>query len=134
MPRDAKETPAANALRQRRRAPRPRPPSCLTLTHPSTSIQQHINTSTPRQDFTFVCPTEIVAFSDRIKEFEALNCAVVGCSVDSHFSHLAWVNTPRNKGGLGGTGYPLLADLTKQVARDYEVLIEDGADAGVALR
>jgi peroxiredoxin (alkyl hydroperoxide reductase subunit C) len=59
---------------------------------------------------------------------------VVGCSVDSHFSHLAWVNTPRNKGGLGGTGYPLLADLTKSVAKDYEVLIEDGADAGVALR
>lgn len=85
-------------------------------------------------DFTFVCPTEIVAFSDRISEFQALNCNVVGCSVDSHFSHLAWVNTPRNKGGLGGCSYPLLSDLTKQVARDYEVLIEDGPDAGVALR
>lgn len=59
---------------------------------------------------------------------------VIGCSVDSHFSHLAWVNTPRNKGGLGGCSYPLLSDLTKQVARDYEVLIEDGPDAGVALR
>lgn len=138
MPRDAKETPAAAALRQR--GPRAAA-SPLTLSHQpqqtqtkSTTHQQRINPPTPRQDFTFVCPTEIVAFSDRIKEFEALNCAVVGCSVDSHFSHLAWVNTPRNKGGLGGTGYPLLADLTKQVARDYEVLIEDGADAGVALR
>jgi len=85
-------------------------------------------------DFTFVCPTEIVAFSDRIEEFKAINCEVVGCSVDSHFSHLAWVNTPRNKGGLGGCSYPLLADLTKQTAKDYEVLIEDGDDAGVALR
>lgn len=85
-------------------------------------------------DFTFVCPTEIVAFSDRIQEFKDINCEVVGCSVDSHFSHLAWVNTPRNKGGLGGTSYPLLADLTKSIAKDYEVLIEEGADAGVALR
>ncbi|WIA10975.1 hypothetical protein OEZ86_000941 [Tetradesmus obliquus] len=85
-------------------------------------------------DFTFVCPTEITAFSDRLKEFEAIGCNVVGCSVDSHFTHLAWVNTPRAKGGLGGCAYPLLADLTKQVARDYEVLIEEGGDAGVALR
>jgi len=58
-------------------------------------------------DFTFVCPTEIVAFSDRIKEFEALNCAVVGCSIDSKYSHLAWVNTPRKEGGLGELKYPL---------------------------
>eukprot|EP00879_Flechtneria_rotunda_P001227 GHRR01001374.1.p1 GENE.GHRR01001374.1~~GHRR01001374.1.p1 ORF type:complete len:199 (+),score=56.77 GHRR01001374.1:81-677(+) len=85
-------------------------------------------------DFTFVCPTEIVAFSDRIKDFEAINANVVGVSVDSHFTHLAWINTPRNKGGLGGIEYPLLSDLTKQIARNYEVLIEDGADAGVALR
>lgn len=85
-------------------------------------------------DFTFVCPTEIVAFSDRVKEFEAIGVKVVGCSVDSHFSHLAWINTPRNKGGLGGCNYPLLSDLTKQIARDYEVLIEEGPDAGVALR
>lgn len=59
---------------------------------------------------------------------------VIGCSVDSHFSHLAWANTPRKQGGLGGCSYPLLADLTKDIARDYEVLIEDGPDAGVALR
>jgi len=85
-------------------------------------------------DFTFVCPTELVAFSDRIKDFEAINCAVVGCSVDSHFSHLAWANTPRNQGGLGGCKFPLLADLTKAISKDYEVLIEDGPDAGVALR
>ncbi|KAI8464799.1 MAG: 2-cys peroxiredoxin [Monoraphidium minutum] len=85
-------------------------------------------------DFTFVCPTEIVAFSDRLKEFTDIKCNVIGCSVDSHFSHLAWVNTPRKEGGLGGCAYPLLADLTKQVARDYEVLIEDGPDAGIALR
>ncbi|KIY92598.1 peroxiredoxin (alkyl hydroperoxidereductase subunit C) [Monoraphidium neglectum] len=85
-------------------------------------------------DFTFVCPTEIVAFSDRIKEFEEINTTVIGASVDSHFSHLAWVNTPRKAGGLGGISYPLLADLTKQISKDYEVLIEDGPDAGVALR
>jgi peroxiredoxin (alkyl hydroperoxide reductase subunit C) len=59
---------------------------------------------------------------------------VIGASVDSHFSHLAWVNTPRKAGGLGGISYPLLADLTKQISKDYEVLIEDGPDAGVALR
>lgn len=59
---------------------------------------------------------------------------VIGCSVDSHFTHLAWVNTPRAKGGLGGCNYPLVADLTKQIAKDYGVLIEDGDDAGVSLR
>lgn len=82
-------------------------------------------------DFTFVCPTEIIAFSDRIKEFKDLNTEVVGVSVDSHFSHLAWVNTPRKDGGLGKLDYPLLADLTKQISRDYGVLIED---AGISLR
>jgi peroxiredoxin (alkyl hydroperoxide reductase subunit C) len=85
-------------------------------------------------DWTFVCPTEIVAFSDRIQEFKDINVEVVGASVDSHFSHLAWTQTPRNKGGVGGISFPMLSDLTKQIARDYEVLIEDGPDAGVALR
>jgi peroxiredoxin (alkyl hydroperoxide reductase subunit C) len=85
-------------------------------------------------DFTFVCPTEITAFSDRIPDFKAIGCEVVGCSVDSQFSHLAFVNTPRNKGGLGAMAYPLIADLTKSIARDYDVLIEDGPDAGVTLR
>jgi peroxiredoxin (alkyl hydroperoxide reductase subunit C) len=82
-------------------------------------------------DFTFVCPTEIIAFSDRIHEFEALNTQVIGVSVDSHFSHLAWTNVSRKHGGLGKLNYPLLADLTKSIASDYGVLLED---AGIALR
>jgi len=81
-------------------------------------------------DFTFVCPTEITAFSDRIKDFKALNCEVLGVSVDSQFSHLAWINTPRAKGGLGDLAYPLLADINKKVSQDYGVLL----DGGVALR
>jgi peroxiredoxin 3 len=78
-----------------------------------------------------VCPTEIIAFSDRIEEFRKLNTEVVGVSVDSHFSHLAWNNTSRKNGGLGGIKYPLLADLTKEISRDYGVLLED---AGISLR
>ncbi|GLI62618.1 hypothetical protein VaNZ11_005281 [Volvox africanus] len=85
-------------------------------------------------DFTFVCPTEIVAFSDRLDEFKAINCEVIGASIDSQFTHLAFSNTPRTKGGLGGCKYPLVADLTKKIAQDYGVLIEDGPDAGVTLR
>ncbi len=81
-------------------------------------------------DFTFVCPTEIIAFSDRVAEFEALGVQVIGASVDSHFSHLAWRNSPRSQGGIGEIGYPLVADLNKQIARDYDVLL----DGGVALR
>jgi len=82
-------------------------------------------------DFTFVCPTEIIAFSDRADEFKAMGCEVLACSVDSHFSHLAWTETPRNKGGLGTMKIPILSDLTKQVSRDYGVLLED---AGISLR
>ncbi|WP_321392707.1 peroxiredoxin [Emcibacter sp.] len=82
-------------------------------------------------DFTFVCPSEIIAFSNRMDKFSALNTKVVGVSVDSQFSHYAWRNTPTNKGGLGQIKFPLVADLTKQIATDYGVLIED---AGVALR
>lgn len=82
-------------------------------------------------DFTFVCPTEILAFSDRLDEFKALNTEVIGASVDSHFTHLAWTNTARKDGGLKGLRYPLLSDLTKQIAYDYGVLIEAG---GIALR
>ena len=81
-------------------------------------------------DFTFVCPTEITAFSDRRDEFKKLGAEVLGCSVDSKFSHLAWANTPRKEGGLGEIGYPLLADITKKIARDYGVLVNDA----VALR
>ena len=76
-------------------------------------------------DFTFVCPTEITAFSDRAKEFEALGANVIGISVDSVFSHLAWVNTPRKKGGLGELQFPLLEDITKDISRDYGVLMEE---------
>jgi len=82
-------------------------------------------------DFTFVCPTEIIAFSDRVEEFRALDCEVLACSVDSHFSHLAWTQQPRNKGGLGKMNIPILSDLTKQVSKDYGVLL-DGA--GISLR
>ncbi|MFN7736702.1 MAG: peroxiredoxin [Pirellula sp.] len=81
-------------------------------------------------DFTFVCPTEIIAFSDRVKEFSDLGVEVIGVSVDSHYSHLAWRNTPRTQGGIGPVGYPLVADLNKQIARDYDVLLNDA----VALR
>lgn len=82
-------------------------------------------------DFTFVCPTEIIAFSDRVKEFEKRKVQVIGVSVDSHFTHLAWKERPRKEGGLGEIHYPLVADLNKQIARDYGVLIEN---AGIALR
>ena len=80
-------------------------------------------------DFTFVCPTEIIAFSDRIDEFEKLGAKVVGVSVDSHFTHLAWKNTPRKQGGLGEIRYPLLADLNKEAACDYAVLLDGGVAA-----
>lgn len=82
-------------------------------------------------DFTFVCPTEIIAFSDRQSEFKDANVQVVGVSVDSHFSHLAWRNTPRDQGGLGNIEYPLVSDLSKQIARDYDVITGDDT---VALR
>ncbi|VDN12842.1 unnamed protein product, partial [Dibothriocephalus latus] len=82
-------------------------------------------------DFTFVCPTELIAFSDRISEFQAIDTNVVGVSTDSHFSHHAWINTPRKAGGLGGLKYPLLSDYNKQMAKDYGVLLEG---PGVALR
>jgi peroxiredoxin (alkyl hydroperoxide reductase subunit C) len=81
-------------------------------------------------DFTFVCPSEIIAFDKRLSEFKDRGAEVIGVSVDSHFSHLAWKNTPIEKGGIGQVQYPLVADLTKQIARDYDVLINDA----VALR
>ncbi len=82
-------------------------------------------------DFTFVCPTEIVAFSDKIKEFQAIGAEVLGVSVDSQFTHLAWRQVARKDGGLGDLQYPLVADLNKSIARDFGVLIEE---AGIALR
>jgi peroxiredoxin (alkyl hydroperoxide reductase subunit C) len=81
-------------------------------------------------DFTFVCPTEITAFSDRYEEFKKLNTEVLGVSIDSQFSHLAWVQTPRNEGGLGDLAYPLVSDLKREVSEAYGVL----SDEGVALR
>ena len=82
-------------------------------------------------DFTFVCPTEITAFSDRYEAFKSLNTEVLGVSVDSQFSHLAWVQTDRKQGGLGDINYPLVADPKKEIARAYNVLDEE---EGVALR
>ena len=82
-------------------------------------------------DFTFVCPTEITAFSDAIEKFQELNCEVIGCSIDSKFSHLAWSRQPRKEGGLGEIKHPILADVTKNIATDFGVLLEG---AGVSLR
>jgi peroxiredoxin (alkyl hydroperoxide reductase subunit C) len=82
-------------------------------------------------DFTFVCPTELTSFSDRYEDFEGIGANVIGVSTDSVHSHRAWLKTPRDKGGVEGLKYPLASDITKAVARDYGVLIED---KGVALR
>jgi len=81
-------------------------------------------------DFTFVCPSEIIAFSHRYEEFQKRGVNVVGISVDSQFSHFAWRETPVEKGGIGRINFPLVADLTKNIARDYDVLLNDA----VALR
>merc|ERR1711909_248708 len=81
--------------------------------------------------FTFVCPTEILAFNDRVEEFRAIGAEVVGCSVDSHFASLAWMNTPRTEGGLGNLDIPLLSDLTHKISKDYGVYLEDN---GISLR
>ncbi len=76
-------------------------------------------------DFTFVCPTELHAFQESLNEFESNDCVVLGCSVDSHFSHLAWLNTPKNQGGIQGIEYPLLSDLGGHIAKDYDVFSDD---------
>jgi len=81
-------------------------------------------------DFTFVCPSEIIAFSHRVEEFTSRGVNVVGVSVDSQFSHFAWRETPVDQGGIGRVKFPLVADLNKQIARDYDVLLNDS----VALR
>jgi peroxiredoxin 2/4 len=81
-------------------------------------------------DFTFVCPSEIIAFDAALARFQKKNAQVLGCSVDSHFTHLAWKNTPRKQGGIGPIQYPLVADLSKQISRDFGVLL----DGGIALR
>ena len=81
-------------------------------------------------DFTFVCPSELIAFDHRLKEFQDRDVNVIGISVDSQFSHFAWRETPINEGGIGRVGYPLVADLTKQISKDYDVLFGEA----VALR
>lgn len=73
-------------------------------------------------DFTFVCPSEIIAFDNRLKDFEDRGAKVIGISVDSHFTHLAWKKTDRNEGGIGNVQFPIVADITKSIARDYDVL------------
>jgi peroxiredoxin (alkyl hydroperoxide reductase subunit C) len=78
-------------------------------------------------DFTFVCPTELHAFQEKSEEFEKRNAQIIGCSVDSHFSHFAWINTPKSKGGIEGVKYPIVSDLNKNISRAYDVLhSEDG--------
>lgn len=81
-------------------------------------------------DFTFVCPTELHAFQDKLKDFKAKNTEVLAVSVDSQFSHLAWLNTSRDAGGIEGVTYPVISDIHKTITRDFDVLHEDG----VALR
>jgi len=81
-------------------------------------------------DFTFVCPSEIIAFDKQLDEFKKRNCEVIAVSVDSHFSHLAWKNMPREHGGIGNVQFPIVADIKKSIARDYGILHNDA----VALR
>lgn len=82
-------------------------------------------------DFTFVCPTEIIAFSDAAEDFRKIGCEVIAASVDSHFSHFAWTNTPRKQGGLGAMKIPLVSDTRRTISTDYGVLKED---EGIAYR
>lgn len=82
-------------------------------------------------DFTFVCPTELHAFQEKLSTFKSLNCELIGVSVDSKFSHFAWLNTPKEDGGIKGVTYTLVSDINKTIARDYDVLIPGD---GVALR
>lgn len=82
-------------------------------------------------DFTFVCPTELHAFQEKLKEFEQRNVQIVGCSVDSCFSHSAWLATPKSKGGIQGVAYPIVSDLNKSISRNFQVLKEE---EGIAYR
>ncbi len=81
-------------------------------------------------DFTFVCPSEIIAFDKALDKFKERNAEVIGVSVDSHFTHLAWKNTPREKGGIGNVQFPIVSDLNKEISRSYGVLINES----IALR
>lgn len=82
-------------------------------------------------DFTFVCPTELHAFNEKLAEFKSRNVELIAVSVDSHFSHLAWLGTPKIKGGIEGVQYTLVSDLNKTISADYDVLVEG---AGIAYR
>ena len=82
-------------------------------------------------DFTFVCPTELHSFQEKLAQFKKMNCEVIAVSVDSKFSHAAWLKTPKADGGIQGVTYPIVSDINKTISRDYDVLIPD---AGVALR
>jgi peroxiredoxin 2/4 len=81
-------------------------------------------------DFTFVCPTELHAFQEQLSEFHKRDVEVLSCSIDSKFSHYAWLNTPKNQGGISGVQYPMLSDIHRTIARDYDVL----SDGGMAFR
>ena len=83
-----------------------------------------------------MCPTEIISFSEHIEDFKKLNAEVLGISTDSHFTHLAWIKTAREEGGIGKINYPLVADVSKEISRNYGVLVEDPNDDlyGAALR
>lgn len=81
-------------------------------------------------DFTFVCPSEILAFNKQVAQFKAKNCEVIGISVDSKFTHLAWKNTPIENGGIGNIQFPLVQDLNKEIAKSYGILLHNS----VALR
>ena len=85
-------------------------------------------------DFTFVCPTEIIAFGDAADKFREIGCEVLGCSVDSQFTHMEYCMKPRKQGGLGEMKIPLISDLNKQISKDYGVLIDHGDEDGVAFR
>ena len=87
-------------------------------------------------DFTYVCPTELIAFSENIAKFKELNTEVLGISTDSHFTHLAWLKTKREEGGIEQLSYPLIADISKEISKSYGVLVEDREDElfGAALR
>ena len=85
-------------------------------------------------DFTFVCPTEIVQFSDRAQEFRDINCEIIGCSIDSQFVHMEYTKKDRKRGGLGKMAIPLLADLNKEICTKYGCLVDEGGEKGVAFR
>ena len=87
-------------------------------------------------DFTYVCPTELISFSDNIEKFKSVGTEVVGISTDSHYTHLAWIRTPRSKGGVGKIKFPLVADISKRISKSFNVLVEDETDElyGAALR